>query len=63
MTVLVNSVLAACVLYNIWLAEHDECNLKGPQDTENMPVDNETGEELPGVQMRQQLMQQLLNIQ
>lgn len=67
MTVLVNSVLAACVLHNICLTEHDECNLEEPQDTENMPVDNETfardGHELPGVQMRQQLMQQLLNIQ
>lgn len=67
MTVLVNSVLAACVLHNICLTEHDECNLEEPQDTENMPVDNETfardGHEIPGVQMRQQLMQQLLNIQ
>lgn len=67
MTVLENNVLAACVLHNICLAEHDECNLKEPQDTENSPIDNVTfGRDrhikIPGVHVRQQLMQQLLNI-
>lgn len=67
MTVLENNVLAACVLHNICLTEHDECNLEEPQDTENRPIDNETFVrdrhiKLPGVQVRQQLMQQLLNI-
>jgi hypothetical protein len=67
MEVLVNSVLAACVLHNICLAENDECIQEEPPDVDNMAVDNDEnfardGHELPGVQMRQQLLHQLLNI-
>lgn len=65
MMILVNSVIAACVLHNICLSEQDGCEELPHHD--NMDADNgifaRDGHEIPGVQMRNQLMQQLVNIQ
>ena len=67
MMILVNSVIAACVLHNICLSEQDLCDMEEPPPDDNMDADNgifvRDGHEVPGVQMRNQLMLQLVNIQ
>jgi hypothetical protein len=65
MALLVDCVLAACVLHNICIAEDDEGDLAMDHEDENVDYDDlfvRDGHELQGVQMRQQLMQQLLGI-
>ncbi|XP_062572772.1 putative nuclease HARBI1 [Saccostrea cucullata] len=66
LTLLVNNVLAACVLHNICISEDDGDLPIEPQQPNAAENFDDTfardGHELQGVQLRQQLMQQLLNI-
>lgn len=66
LTLPVNNVLAACVLHNICISEDDgdlPIEPQQPNAAENLDdIFARDGHELQGVQLRQQLMQQLLNI-
>ena len=62
MTILVDSIQAACVLHNICSSVNDLCEIV--INTENQDEDEyaRCGHEMQGIQLRQQLMQQLVQI-
>jgi hypothetical protein len=62
MSLLVDSILAACVLHNICLNANDTCDIPAPEEDEQRDDFARDGHELQGIRIRQELMQQLLNV-
>lgn len=63
--VLVNSILAACVLHNICFKTQEECDFPNENNMVNLEENDifeRNGHELQGIQIRQQMMNQMLNL-